>query len=101
VLVKQRDALGTKPLDAQQVQQRMGKLLEQQVALLERSVPRDLFERAGNAFADAGNIRDFALRVAQDIFNALGIAFDGGRRVAVAADAEAVLGGDLHQVRGF
>ena len=37
----------------------------------------------------------------EDVFDALGMALDGGGAVAVAADAERILAGDLHQVGGF
>ena len=43
----------------------------------------------------------FPLRAPQNILDPLRIAFDHRGRVAVAADAEAVLGRDLHQVRGL
>ena len=33
--------------------------------------------------------------------DALGMAFHSGGAVAIAADAEAILAGDLHQVGGF
>ena len=37
----------------------------------------------------------------EDVGDALGVAFDGGGAVAIAANAEAVLARDLHEVGGF
>ena len=58
-------------------------------------------EHGGDAFADAGNVGDLLLGVFEDRRHRLGIAFDHRRGVAIAADAEAILAGDLHQVGGF
>jgi len=53
----------------------------------------------GQSFADAGNVGDFAVKVAQDIGDTLRVAFDGSGTVAIAANAEAIFGCDLSRSR--
>ena len=101
VLVDQRDALRAQALDLQQLEQRGRKLRQQRVALFERAALGEFLEHARDAFADARNLGDLALGIAQDVVDALGIAFDGRSGVAIAADAKAVFAGDLHQVGGL
>ena len=92
------DALGAEPLNLEEFERGGWKLLQQQVAPLAGAAFDDLGEHDGEPFADAGDVGDFAFGVAQNVRDALGVAFDGGGAVAVAADAEAVFAGDLHQV---
>ncbi len=71
------------------------------IALVEGAVRFNLVEHRGKTFANAGNIGDFALGVGQDIGDALRMAFDRRRAVAVTADAKTVFAGDLHQIGRF
>ena len=101
MLVKQRDALRSQALDAQQLEQGSRVLLEQMIALLKCSALADFLENRRDAFTNAGDIGDLAFGIAQDIVNAFRIAFYGGRGVAIAADAKAILGANFHQVGYF
>src|SRR5205807_8682174 len=76
-------------------------LLEQRVATLAGAAIYDLLQHSGESLTNAGNFGDFAFRIAQDVSDALRIAFDGRRAVAVTADAKRVLACDLHQVGGL
>ncbi len=49
-------------------------------------------------FANARNVGDLTLRIAQNIGDAFGITFNRRSAIAVAADAKAVFPGDFHQV---
>ena len=101
VLEEQRDALGAEALDLEELE-RVGGNCASSVSRFSKE-PRfeSSSQHAGQAFADAGNFGDFALGVREDLVDALGIAFDGRCAVAIAADAEAIFAGDLHQVGGF
>src|ERR1039458_801014 len=101
MLEQQRDALRSQPLDLEEFERGRRELLQQQIAALAGAAPDDLFENEGQAFADAGDAGDLALRVLEDVFDPLGMAFDSGSAVAVTADAERIFSGDLHQIGGF
>src|SRR5207302_1044847 len=60
-----------------------------------------LLECEREPLSDAWNLRDRSRGIAHKIRDAFGISFDGGAAVAIAADAEAVLAGDLHEVGGL
>lgn len=74
---------------------------EQLVAAFEGAPGGDFLEDGGQALPDAGDIGDLAVRVFQDVLNAFGIAIDDRGPVAIAADAEAILARDFHEVGGF
>ena len=78
-----------------------GNFCHQQVAALAGAAFGDFGQHLGQSFADAGNVGDLAFGVAQDIDDTLRVAFDGSGAVAIAANAEAIFGGDLHQIGGF
>ena len=101
MLEQQRDTLRTQPLDLKEFERAGRKLLQQQIAALAGAAPHDLFQDERQAFADAGDAGDLALRVLENIFDPLGMAFDSGGTVAVTADAERIFAGDLHQIGGF
>jgi len=101
VLPEQRDRLGAQALDLEQLESRGRVLGEQLIAALERAARGDFLQRRSQPLADAGDVGDLAPRVAKDVLDALGVAFDGRCAVAIAADAEGVLGGDLHEVGGL
>src|ERR1039457_7300333 len=101
MLEQQRDALRSQPLDLEEFERGRRELLQQQIAALAGAAPDDLFENEGQAFADAGDAGDLALRVLEDVFDPLGMAFDIGSAVAVTADAERIFAGDLHQIGGL
>ena len=101
VLEDQGDALGAESLDLQEFQRGGRESSEQQIAPLAASARHDFPQREGQPLADAGNGGDRARGVVEDVHDALRISLDGGRAVAIAADAERVLGGDLHQIGGF
>ena len=101
MLEQQRDTFRTQPLYLQKLQRRRRKLRQQLVAFVERPALADLLQHRGQTLADAGHIGHLARRVCKDVFYALGIPFDRRRAVAIAADAKAVLAGDLHQIAGF
>ena len=101
MLEQKGDAFGAEPLDLQKLQRGHGEPLQQRVAHLATGALRDLLQHERQALADAGNVGDLPFGVRQNIGYALGIAFDGRRAVAVAADPEAILTGDLHEVGGL
>ena len=101
MLEQQRDALRPQPLDLEEFQRGRRELLQQQIAALAGTASHDFFQNDREAFADAGDVGDLALRVFEDVFDPFGMAFDSGCAVAVAADAERIFAGDLHQIGGF
>lgn len=72
--------------------------MQQLVAAFAGGARGDLLQHGRQAFADTGDVRNLAFGVTQNVDDALGIAFDGRSPVAVAADAERVVAGDLHQI---
>jgi hypothetical protein len=98
VLEDERDALGPEPLNLQKFERARREFLEQLVAPLVGSPLDDLGDNHGQAFADALDLGDLAVGIAEDVDDAFGEAFDGGGAVAIAADAEAVVPIDLHEV---
>ncbi len=98
MLKNQRDALWPQALDLEKLERGGRKFLEQRIAALARAAFHDIRDDSREAFPDARNVRNLAVRIAQNIVNALGITFDSRRAVAIAADAEGILPGDLHQV---
>src|SRR5712671_4328259 len=86
MLEDQSDALGTEALDFQKFERGRRELLEQHVAALAGAAIDDLLQHGGETLTNAGNFSDFAFRVAQDVSDALRMAFDGGRAVAVTAN---------------
>ena len=101
VFEDERDALGAEALDLEEFERAGREFRQQQVAALAGAAFGDLGQHLGQAFADAGNVGDLAVGVAQDIGDTLRVAFHGGGAVAIAANAEAIFGGDLHQIGGF
>ena len=101
MLKDQGDPLGAESLDLEELERAGRKLLQQLVAPLVGASLDDLGDHQREAFADAWHLGDLAGGVAEDVDDALGQALDGRRAVAVAADAEAVVPVDLHQVGGF
>ena len=91
VLENQGDAFRSQALDFQKLERGRRKFFKQQVAPLARAALHNFGQHLRQSFADARNVGDLALRVAQNIFDALGMPFDRGGAVAVAADAEANL----------
>ena len=75
-----------------------GNFCKQQIAPLAGAAVHDLAPAPRQALADARNVGDLARGVAQDVLDALGVALDGRGAVAVAANAEGILAGDLHQI---
>ena len=99
VLEDERDALRPEPLDFEELERAGRELLRAARRAARRSRCSTISrQHRRQALADAGNIGDLARRIAQDIGDALGMAFDGRGAVAVAADAEGILAGDLHQI---
>ena len=92
------DALGAEPLNLEEFEGGGRKFLQQQIAALAGAMVDDFADDGGQSFADAGNVGDFAGRVAEDAGDAFGVALNGGGAVAVAANTKGILGGDLHQV---
>ncbi len=99
MLIQQRDALGTQALNFQQLQRRRRKTRQKLIARGERSARADVLQHGSNSLSDAGNFGRLALGIANDIGDFFGIRFNRGGGVAVAANAEAIFPGDLHQVR--
>ena len=89
------------PLDLQKLERGGGKLEQQFIALVATAVRFDLLQHCREPLADPRNIGDLALRVCENVGDALRIAFDRGRAIAIAADAKAVFARDLHQVGGL
>jgi len=77
VLVDQRDTLRAQALDLEKLQKRGRELRQQRIALFKRSALGKFRNHAGQAFAHARNLGDFALGVREDIVHALRVAFDG------------------------
>ena len=99
---QQRDALRPESLDLQELQRGRPETSAAARRACRTDRARSSFlQHGGEAFADAGHIGDLAFGIVQDVGDAFRITFDGGRAVAVAADAEAVFAGDLHQIGGF
>src|ERR1019366_7112118 len=101
VLEDERDALGAEALDLEELERRGREFCEQQVAALAGAAFFDFRQHVGEALADSRNVGDLALGVAQDIHDALRVAFHGGSAVAIAANAERIFASDLHQIGGF
>ena len=101
VFEKQGDAFWTETLDLEKFESARRELLQQGIAPLAGAARDEILQRQGQAFADSGDIGDLAGGVFEDVGDALGIAFDGGRTVAIAAYAEGIFTGDLHEIGGF
>ncbi len=98
---QQADAFGAESLDLQKLQRAGGISFQHLIAALETAALFDLGENRSDAFADAGNVGDFARGVLENGGNLLGVRFDDTSGVAVGANAERILIRDLHQVRRF
>ena len=98
---QQADALRAEALDFQKLERGCGIFFEHLVAPLEAAALLDLGKNGRDAFADAGDVGDFALGVFKNRRDLFGMPFDHAGGVAVAADAERILAGDFHQVGGF
>src|SRR5262249_33797943 len=101
VLPDERDALGTKPLDLEELERRWRELRQKLIAPLAGAALHDVLKHSGQALADAGDLGQFAFGIAKDILDALGVALHGSGAVAIAADTEAVFARDLHQIGRF
>ena len=102
VLVEQRDAFGAEALDLAAARAAWAEIAaSSEIALFEDPRLPISSSTAAMPLPMPGISVTLRSGFAQDIVDALRIAFDGRGGVAIAADAEAVLGGDLHQVGGF
>ena len=95
------DGFGSEAVDVEHFEGGGGVAFEEFVATVKGAAGFDFFDDAGDAFADAGDIGELTGGVGAEGGEAFAVAFDDSGGVAVAANAEAVFGGDLHQVGGF
>ena len=102
VLEDQRDALGAEALDLEELERAGREFLPAAGRAARRSRVRR-FRPAPAASPLPMPGMSVTLRSGSRRISAMrsGIAFHGGRAVAIAANAEAVLAGDLHQIGGF
>ena len=92
---------GPEALNLQELERGGRKLFQQQVAPLAGTALRNLCQHVRQALADSRNVGDLAFGIAQNVDDALRVAFHRGRAVAIAADAKPVLARDFHQIGRF
>ena len=76
-------------------------LLQQQIAALAGTGRHDLFQHERQPLPMPGISVTLRSGIFEDVFDPLGMAFDSGGAVAIAADAERIFAGDLHQIGGL
>src|SRR6266699_728849 len=101
MLEQHGNALGAESLDFEKFQGGGRILLQPVIAALAGTSLDDVGEHGGEALSDTCDFGNLAGGVFHNVVHALRVAFDCAGAVAVAADAEAVLARDLHEIGGF
>ena len=96
----QRDCLGAKTLNSQQLQHRRMVFLQQFGMDSDASLFEKFLEVYQHSLTDAGNLQHL-LGFADDVFYGLGMVFDGLGGVAIRPDTKRVLSVDFEHIGGF
>ncbi len=97
-LVEQPDPFRAEPLNAQEIEEAGGQLLDERAPLRHLAGRHQRFDLAGDPLADAGQLREIEAAGAHQLGERLGVVAHGARGVAVGAHLEGVPVGHLEEV---